>query len=115
MTLRPLSKREYSVLAHFAVKNLMSPDDFSSVGEYNLSADIALELFRRGLLLSEMRKPYRRNEGLSEAIYLEVGILRPSPKAASIVKHSYVAHLVQVSLIWLVTSGTAIGLAGLFL
>ena len=113
MNLKTLSKTEYRVLSHFSQKNTLEPTDYDSVDEYNIQSDLALELFYNGLLLSDMEQPYRRNKSRSEGAYLVVGPLRLSPKAIAITNRSYKAHVLRVCLVWLVTSGTAVGIIGM--
>lgn len=113
MDLKPLSKAEYGVLSHFSQKRTLEPADCDSVDEYNIQSDLALKLFDNGLLLSDMEQPYRRNKSRSEATYLVVGPLRLSPRAIAITNRSYKTHVLRVCLVWLVTSGTAVGIVGM--
>ena len=116
MTLRPLSKLEYSVLGHFSEKGTMNSNDFKSVQEYNTRADVAIDLFRRGMLLSEAIEPFRKNRGLSDEKYLEIGVFRLSPRAQTIVGGGYWSHVAKALLVWLITSGALVAvLVGIFL
>jgi len=115
MTLRPLTRREYLVLEHFKDKRTLAPEDCETEEEYNLRADIALELFNRGLLLSKSERPYRQNNTRANLEYLEVGVLRPSPGALRILKYSYGAHIALVVGVFLVSSGAFFSIVGLLL
>jgi hypothetical protein len=115
MTLRPLTRREYLVLEHFKDKRTLAPEDCETEEEYNLRADIALKLFNRDLLLSRSERPYRPNNTRADLEYLEVGILRPSPSALRILKHSYGAHIALMVGVFLVSSGALFSVIGLLL
>ena len=84
----------------------MNSNDCETVEEYNIRADVALDLFGRGLLLSEAPEPFRKNKGLSEENYLEIGLLRLSPRARHVVNSGYWSHVSKVLFIWLITSGS---------
>lgn len=110
-----LTKREYLVLKHFAENRVLTPKDCQSEEEYNLRADTALELFRRGLLLSNSEKPYRENYMRANVEYLDVGLLRPLPSALWMLKVGYPAYVSLAVLTIFVTSGALVTLIGLFL
>lgn len=115
MTLRPLTRREYLVLEHFEDKTTLAPEDCETQEEYNRRADIALELFNRGLLLSKSERPYRPNNTMANLEYLEVGILRPSPEALRILRRSYGGHIAIIVGVFLVSSGALFSIIGLLL
>lgn len=108
MQARPLFPNEFAVLSHFRENGMMDPDDFDTAVEYNQKADIALQLYECGLLISDMEKPYRRNTGLREYRYLQVGVLRPSPTAFRILKFGYPVYVISILSALLLSSGAAL-------
>jgi hypothetical protein len=113
MTLKPLAKSEFLILSHFAEKAFLSPEDCVDQKQYNLTADLALELYRRGLLLSESTKPYRPNKTRADVEFLQIGPLRPSPGAVRILNQGYAVHVTIVLIAYLVSTGLSLGLIDL--
>ena len=76
-----LSEKEFNLIRLVSTSSFLEREEFSSDNEYNFICELALDMYSRNALRSQLKEPYRRNKTGTGPRYNIVGPFYLSPEA----------------------------------
>ena len=76
-----LSEKEFNLIRLVSTSSFLEREEFSSDNEYNFICELALDMYSRNALRSQLKEPYRRNKTGTGPCYNIVGPFYLSPEA----------------------------------